>query len=78
MAESHKYLQGLDMSRLQPEAGPALIALGQFQSGEAVDQVCPHCHGAIVVTGEAVGTPTPCVWFVSCPCGECNTTMRGL
>lgn len=78
MTEPHKYLQGFDLSKLPVEAGPVLIALGQFQSGEVINQLCPHCRELITVSGKAVGTPTPCVWFISCPCGKCNNTMRGL
>jgi hypothetical protein len=78
MKAPHKYLQGLDLTKLPLEAGPALIALGQFQNGEAIDQFCPYCNELITVTGKAVGTPIPCVWLISCSCGKCDNTMRGL
>lgn len=49
MTSSHKYLTGLDMTKLPTEAGPVLIALGQSQNGEPLDQLCVVCGGQISV-----------------------------
>lgn len=74
-----KYLAGLDMSRLPPEARHVLIALGQSQCGEPVDQICPHCNGKVLVDAKTLpGEARPCAWFISCLCGKCSMTMRGL
>ena len=79
MTGSHKYLAGLDMSKLPPEAGPVLIALGQSQNGEPIDQFCLACGGQISVEPKTLRNESrPCAWEISCSCGKCNNTFRGL
>lgn len=74
-----KYVKELDFSNLPDAAKPVMIALGQFQSGDKIDQVCPDCHSKILVDPKST-TPNglPSAWFVSCKCGECNCVFRGL
>ncbi len=74
-----KYIKGLDLSKLPAIARPTMIALGQCQCGDTVDQICPRCLSMIAVEAKST-TPgsRPCAWVISCDCGACNGTFRGL
>jgi hypothetical protein len=74
-----KYVEGIDFSNMPEVARPAMIALGQFQCGDTIDQICPRCDSPITVEAKST-TPdnSPSAWFVSCECGECNGAFRGL
>ncbi|MDM0059003.1 hypothetical protein [Variovorax fucosicus] len=79
MIDYDKYLAGLDVAALPEGAREVLIALGQCQYGEYVDQRCVFCRGAITVEPLTLtGESRPTSWRHSCPCGKCNGTMRGL
>lgn len=67
-----------DWSQLPPQARYVLNALSQFNRGEIVTERCPKCGEIIAVEGRMVGTDRPNVWFISCRCGFCNDTMKGL
>lgn len=74
-----KYLTGLDVDGLPAGAREVLIALGQCQYGDPVDQLCHSCRGPITVEALTLGGETRATsWRHSCPCGKCNGTMRGL
>lgn len=74
MTDRHKYLVPGD-ERLPVGSKQVLIALGQLQSNEPIDQHCHFCDGQI--SGETLGMPTS-AWKLSCPCGKSNSTFRGL
>lgn len=79
METYEKYLSGLNVAALPKGAKEVLIALGQSQYGEEVDQRCAFCHGSIAVEPITLsGESRPTSWRHSCPCGKCNGTMRGL
>jgi hypothetical protein len=79
MTNYDKYLVSLDVAALAKGAKEVLIALGQSQYGDQVDQRCAFCHGAIAVEPLTLnGESRPTSWRHSCPCGKCNGTMRGL
>jgi hypothetical protein len=79
MQQYAKYLSGLDVERLPLGAKEVLIALGQSQYGDPVDQQCHFCRGAITVEPlTLMGEGRPTSWRHSCPCGKSNGTMRGL
>ena len=79
MSSHEKYLAGLDVAGLPPGAKEVLIALGQSQYGDPVDQLCFFCNGPILVEPLTLrGEGRPTAWRHSCPCGKCNGTMRGL
>ena len=62
----------------QQIAREVLIALGQFQDGEPVDQSCPHCAQPISVDALIPdGQREPTAWLTRCPCGMCSGTFRG-
>ena len=74
-----KYLAGLDAERLPAGAREVLIALGQSQYGDPIDQLCHFCRGPILVEPLTLNVETRSTsWRHSCPCGKCNGTMRGL
>lgn len=74
-----KYLTGLDVERLPLGAKEVLIALGQSQYGDPVDQRCYFCQSAITVEPLSLrGEARPTSWRHSCLCGKSNGTMRGL
>jgi len=75
MSDYDKYLVGLDLDRLPLGAREAMIALGQLQAKEPIDQACHFCGQPIV--GETLGAPAS-AWRMSCPCGKSNSTFRGL
>ena len=78
MTERHKYLVDSD-DALPKGAKEVLIALGQSQNGEHIDQSCPFCGGAISVEPLTLsGENRPTSWRHECPGGKCNGTMRGL
>jgi hypothetical protein len=72
MSSEDKYIQGMDLSRLPPQARQVIIAVGQFDSGEPITQKCPSCDHVLVVKAKRS------VWFVSCNCGLCNDTLKGI
>jgi len=72
MISEDKYVKGIDLSKLPPQARQVIIALGQYEDGESITQKCPSCQH--VLTVEKRGT----VWRVSCNCGLCNDTLKGL
>jgi len=79
MTNYDKYLAGLDVPKLPKGAKEVLIALGQSQYGDPVDQHCAFCQGKISVEPLTLGGESrPTSWRHSCPCGKCNGTMRGL
>lgn len=79
MDKYEKYIKGVDFTKLPPEAKPILIALGQSQSGKEIDQICKHCNSPIKVEPKTLNNESrPCAWVISCECGKCNTTFRGL
>lgn len=79
MTAYDKYLVGLDVDSLPNGAKEVLVALGQSQYGDPVDQLCFFCHDPIVVEPLTLpGESRPTSWRHSCPCGKCNGTMRGL
>ncbi len=61
---------------LTPRQTAAMIALAEFQSGLAVDQVCPDCGRAVEVAGLPDGAEHPRAWAIRCGCGE--SSARGL
>jgi len=74
-----KYIAGLDLERFPVGSREVLIAVGQSQDGEPIDQLCPHCAQPISVEPITLkGENGPCAWQVSCPCGKCNGAFRGL
>lgn len=75
MSEYDKYLVGLDLGRLPPGAKEVMIALGQLQSKEPIDQTCHFCGQ--LIAGETLGVPAT-TWRTSCTCGKSNSTFRGL
>ncbi len=78
MSSHDKYIQGIDLEHLPAGAREVLIALGQFQDGEPVDQSCPHCAQPISVEGIIPdGQREPTAWLTRCPCGMCTGTFRG-
>jgi len=79
MNGEEKYVRDLDFSGMPPQARPAMIALGQFQNQEEVTQRCPHCLDMIRVEGITLAREQrPCAWKISCLCGKCYSTFRGL
>lgn len=79
MTTYDKYLAGLDVAALPTGAKEVLIALGQSQYGDPVDQLCFFCHGHIAVEPLTLdGESRPTSWRHTCPCGKSNGTMRGL
>lgn len=58
---------------LPPHARHTFAAWMQHTAGMVVTEHCPDCGGLLAVT-EYGGT----AWTVSCPCGRCRDTMRGL
>lgn len=79
MEKYEKYTKGIDFSRLPPEAERIMIALGQSQNGEEIDQICNSCNSILCVEAKILkGEHRPCAWIVSCACGKCNSTFRGL
>lgn len=74
-----KYIKGIDFSRMPDVARPTMIALGQSQYGEEPDQNCPRCGSKIIVESKTLNNEArPCAWFISCNCGACNGSFRGL
>jgi len=79
MDKYDKYIKDLDFEKLPPEAKPIMIALGQSQYGEEIDQICMYCNSPIEVEAKILKNETrPCAWVISCKCGKCSTTFRGL
>ncbi len=62
--------------RLPPRHAAVMVALGEYQSGLPVDQVCPDCGEPLVAAGLPLGSDPPRAWAVRCRCGE--ATFRGL
>jgi hypothetical protein len=78
MSSYDKYLVGFDPKRFPVGAREVLIALGQSQYNEPVDQSCHFCAKPITVEPLSLSDGHPIAWRVSCPCGKCDTTFRGL
>lgn len=55
-----------------------MAALSLFQNGHDVDERCPRCGSVIEVEGHNAGREFHSVWFTKCPCGQCNSTAKGL
>jgi len=72
---SRKYLEGIDLSKLPPNAGPIIIAVNQAAAGVLVTAKCADCKQPIAV--EPKGQPVS-AWVHSCACGKCNGAFRGL
>jgi hypothetical protein len=51
-------------------------AFKQLNCGNAIEERCPFCDNLLMVDGLPTGSPTQ--WFVRCPCGKCNATLKGL
>ena len=65
-----------DLQAVDEPVRSIFIALGEFQLGLPMEQLCPFCHSAI-----RVWFPEPSnreYWQVACECGKCNDTFRGL
>jgi hypothetical protein len=65
-----------DAAPFDEPARSTMIALGEFQLGLPLDQVCFFCHSQI-----RVWLPNPLntqVWQTSCDCGKCNSFAKGL
>lgn len=79
MTTHDEYLAGLNVATLPKGAKEVLVALGQSQYGNPVDQLCPFCQNPIKVEAVTLkGESRPTSWLHSCPCGKCSGTMRGL
>jgi hypothetical protein len=79
MSSYDKYLAGLDLERLPVGMKEVLIAVGQSQDSEPIDQSCPICVQPISVEPLVPkGQSSPTAWRTHCPCGKCNDTLRGL
>lgn len=79
MTTYDKYLAGLNVAALPSGAKEVLIALGQSQYGDPVDQLCFFCDGPIAVEPLTLNVESrPTSWRHSCPCGKCDGMMRGL
>jgi len=72
MSSEDKYVEGMDFSNFPPQARQVLIAFGQYEHGEPITQKCPSCNYLLVVKQKGTA------WLVSCNCGLCNDTLRGL
>ncbi len=72
MKTDEEHLVGMDLTGIPPQARLVLIALSQHQSEEPVTQKCPRCGSLLVV--EEKGS----AWLVTCQCGFCKDTLRGL
>ena len=64
-----------DAARFDEPARSILIALGEFQLSIPIDQSCLFCRSAIHVW---LPNPKVAAWQISCDCGKCNSTFRGL
>jgi hypothetical protein len=74
-----KYIKGLDFSKMPDVARPSMSALGQSQYGEEIDQICPRCNSERKVEPKTLKNELkPCAWYLSCECGACNGSFRGL
>lgn len=79
MDKYEKYTKGIDFSKMSEVARPVMIALGQSQCGDIIDQVCPQCKSLIHVEPKTLkNEDRPCAWIISCNCGSCNGSFRGL
>ena len=80
MSDSNdKGVEGIETSILPAEAHLVLEALRQFQSHQEIDQTCLICGATLDVVGVIQkGELDHSVWKVSCHCGKCNETFRGL
>ena len=79
MSRYDKYLTGLDIEQLPEGAKEVLIALGQSQYNEPLDQMCFFCRQPISVEPLTLARESrPTSWRIACPCGKCNGTFRGL
>ena len=74
MTPEEKYLNGIDLTGLPPQAGPALVAIGQYSNGEQITANCPKCQKLITISELGAGY----AWFVNCECGLCRDTLRGI
>jgi hypothetical protein len=55
-----------------------MAAILLFENGYNVDEKCPRCGSSIEVEGLNAGREFHTVWISKCPCGACNSTMKGL
>ena len=65
-----------DAARFDEPARSTMIALGEFQLGFPLDQICAFCHSPI-----RVWLPNPKnaqAWQTACDCGKCNSVAKGL
>jgi len=67
--EAEEFVRG---KSLPAHAKPVYIAMCQHSRGLPIDQVCPHCNGALSVEERGAA------WIVNCPCGRCENTLRSL
>ena len=54
MNPEEKYLKGIDLSILPPQAGEIIIAIGQYQNGEQITVKCPKCHKPLTFQNEGI------------------------
>ncbi|WP_222616725.1 hypothetical protein, partial [Undibacterium umbellatum] len=79
MTDEEKYLSGMNLEGLSPQAIQIYIALAQSNSGDPITQSCLDCNQLLNVEALSINKGIrPCAWTISCPCGKCNTTFRGL
>ena len=77
MKPEEKY--AAEIACLSDQEKPIVIALAQFQNGEDIDRVCQFCGHLLKVEGKgAKGDNCFGSWVITCKCGKCNTTFRGL
>lgn len=56
-----------------PHAKSSLAALMQHSQALTVIEYCPHCEARL-----SVAALSDSAWQVSCPCGRCDNSFRGL
>lgn len=77
MKPEEKY--AAEIAGLSDQEKPIVIALAQFQNSEAINRVCQFCGHLLNVEGKgAKGDNYFSSWVITCKCGKCNTTFRGL
>lgn len=72
MTPEEKYLKGIDLSTLPPQSGPVIVAVSQYSHGEQITAKCPQCQKILAIEDRWHA------WLVSCECGHCKTTMKGI
>jgi phage FluMu protein Com len=74
-AEGEKFAQSMPQN-LRQLAKVSITALAQFQAGLEVKEHCPKCNELITV--QEFDPRFSQGWKLSCPCGKCDQTFRGL